>query len=119
MDKRKHTRTNFQTLALLNHNSMEYRGMVVNLSMGGALIEIDEKFDATVDSILDVTLLIIGASSTLKINFKGMLVRIDGNFLGFKINSIDIDSFIHLKNIIAYNSGDYDQIMNELVNNLS
>ncbi len=119
MEKRKHTRTNFQILALMYHNSIEYSGQVINLSMRGALIESDETMEIPHNSILDVTLLIIGASSTLKINFKGLLIRNDENLLGFKIESIDLDSFIHLKNIIAYNSGDYDKIMEEFTENIN
>jgi hypothetical protein len=119
MEKRKHKRVKFEILAVLYHNLMEYRGQVINLSMRGALIEIDEELNIAIDSKLDVTLLIIGVSSTLKINFKGTLARKDGNFLGFKIDYTDIDSFIHLKNIIAYNSGDFDKIMDEFINNLS
>jgi hypothetical protein len=119
MEKRRHTRTNFQIQALLYHNLSEYSGHVINLSMRGALIESDDILEIPVDSLLEVRLLIIGASSTLKINFRGLLVRSEENFLGFKIESMDLDSFIHLKNIIAYNNGDYDKIMEEFIENIN
>ena len=119
MEKRRHTRTNFQIMAILHHNLMKYSGHVINLSMRGALIKSDEILEIPDESLLEVNLLIIDAPSTLEINFRGILVRSDENFIGLKIESIDLDSFIQLKNIIAYNSGDHDEIMDEFTENIN
>ena len=43
------------------------------------------------------------------------MVRVEPDGLGFQFAKIDVDSFTHLRSIIAYQKGDGDAIMEEFI----
>ncbi|MEN1759629.1 PilZ domain-containing protein [Anoxynatronum sibiricum] len=116
-EKRKLSRVLFQIRALIKKENMAFTGKVENLSLNGLLIHLTEKTDDlhSGDNV-DVTIDLAGESSGLFINVTGQVVRMeeDGS-LALHLTHIDLDSFVHLKNILAYNSGDYDKIMDEFM----
>ena len=117
MDKRKLSRIDFYVEAVFSYQGLEHKARVKNLSLKGALIETNEKLDIGINEKLDIVLSVKGLSSTLEIHAKGIVVRKEEASFGLKLENMDLDSFIHLRNIIAYNSGDYDKIMEEFINN--
>ncbi len=62
----------------------------------------------------EVELRLSGASSDLKLYMQADVVRTDENGMAFKFNEMDLDSMLHLKNLLYYNSGDPDRIDSEL-----
>lgn len=116
MDKRKLTRVDFSINAIIVLGEKTIIGQVENLSMKGAYIGTSEKID--INSEVEVKIELAGNSSELQLYLKGAVTRIDetGFVLAFK--NIDLDSFIHLKNIIEYNSGNMNEILKEYVSSI-
>lgn len=117
MEKRNYQRVNFCIEAHLKYRNLNYKGVVRNLSLKGALIETFECLDIEINTKIKVSLLITDSSSEYEINFEGIVVRNLEHLIGFKIDDIELDSFINLRNVVAYNCGDYDKIMEEFINN--
>jgi hypothetical protein len=117
MENRKLSRVNFQIEAEFSFEGNNYKAQVKNLSLKGALIEIPEKNDIELEDQLEIKLIINGMSTNLEISLNAIVIRKENNNLGLKFGIIDIESFIHLRNIIAYNSGDYDMVMEEFLKN--
>ena len=55
-----------------------------------------------------------GASSQVTLNIDGTVVREDGNGFAVVFNTIDLDSYFHLKNILLYNTEDPDAFSDRL-----
>ena len=67
---------------------------------------------------MDAAIYMEGTTSRLKIKVKGRVLRSDESGTAIVFKSVDIDSFIHLKNIVAYNEGDEEKIMKEFFNSI-
>lgn len=111
MEKRKFTRIPFNVEAVVERNGRTVRGIVNNLSMKGMFLDTDGKMDG--DGPIDITILLSGSSSELSIQLKGTVVRKTDEGFAVEFMEIDLDSFMHLKNVVAYNSSDADEIMDE------
>ncbi len=61
-----------------------------------------------------VHLLLTGTSSELKLRIEGRVVRAEEGGMAIFFDSMDIDAFIHLKNILYFNSGDPERIDREI-----
>lgn len=61
----------------------------------------------------DVDLYLTGSTSRVHLDMKGEVVRVKKDSLALRFFAIDLDSFFHLKNIIAYNLGNQDQVDEE------
>lgn len=55
-----------------------------------------------------------GASSQLTLTIDGTVVREDDAGIGIVFNTIDLDSYYHLKNILLYNTEDPDSFSGRL-----
>jgi hypothetical protein len=118
-EKRKLSRVLYQIRALVKKGEMQFTGEVENLSLNGLLIHLPEKTDALdLKDEVQVTIDLAGKSSGLFINMGGEITRIDGSSIAVHLHQIDLDSFLHLTNILAYTSGDYDKLMDEFIENL-
>lgn len=111
MEKRGFTRVSFRTEATVEFKDQTIRGEVENLSLKGMFLKTPEKMKKNEE--VSIKILLSGTSSELFINVKGVVVRSESNGAGFQFNGMDLDSFIHLKNVIAYNEGDEGKIMDE------
>ena len=61
-----------------------------------------------------IDLRLTGTSSMLWLHIEGQVVRKDASGMALSFDAMDIDVFIHLKNILYYNSGDPDRIDQEI-----
>jgi hypothetical protein len=111
MEKRNNTRVVFEVGALIKYKKKTIECKVVNLSLNGVLLKtrevIPEKAEIKVDILME------GTASKLVVNLKGTVVRIGATDIAVEFKSIDLDSFVHLRNIVAYNEGSEEKIMNE------
>ena len=55
-------------------------------------------------------ILLTGTSTRLALSIKGIVTRQDASGLGVVFDSMDIDSYFHLKNIVMYNASDPEDI---------
>ncbi len=65
---------------------------------------------------VDITIYLTGISPQIPINLKGEVIRSSDEGLALKFVKMGTDSFIHLRNIMAHNTGDSGKVMDELFN---
>jgi hypothetical protein len=64
--------------------------------------------------VADITIMLSGTSPEINVHLTGRVSRIAENGLGFTFEKTDLESYTHLKNIIAYNCDDADKVMEEI-----
>ena len=108
-DRRENVRVAFQTTGALRFPDGEYTNCQTNdLSLKGVFFP--GITDRNPGEKCDVTILLSGTSSELKITLVGKVVRKTEEGIGIHFEEIDIDSFFHLKNIVYYNTEHPDRI---------
>lgn len=117
MDKRNFLRVNYHVKARLDYDGKEICGNVVNMSINGIGIETANTEIPPEKAEVDLVLVITGDGAEIKMNVASTVIRSEQRFLGLRFNSVDLDTFIHIRNIVAFNSGDYDTVMEEFINN--
>ena len=111
MDRRRFTRVAFKTEATVECGDQTITGEVENLSLKGMLLKTHVKLNAEESVKIDIRL--SGSTTQLSISTSGVVIRNTSTGIAFRFSSMDLDSFIHLKNIIAYNEGDDAKVMEE------
>jgi hypothetical protein len=111
MEKRNCTRVVFESEAIVHYKDRTLRGSVENLSLNGLFLRIPQAI--SLNETLEIEIFLSGGSSKLSVNLQGLVVRQDEDGVAIQIVGMDLDSFIHYKNIITYISGDEREIMNE------
>jgi hypothetical protein len=111
MEKRNCTRVLFQSEAVVLYKDQTLRGKVENLSLNGMFLRVDEKIP--LNEVAEIEILLSGASSKLSISLQGVVVRQDEGGMAIQLVGMDLDSFVHFKNIITYITGEEREIMNE------
>lgn len=114
MEKRKFSRVEFNVEIFISVGDKRLSGEVSNLSLKGVLIKMTQRIEVNCGEILDMELCVAGSSTNSCIKLKGIVVRNDDDGLAVRFEKIELDSFVHLRNIVAYNSGNYEKVMDEL-----
>lgn len=63
---------------------------------------------------VEITIVLTGTSPEITVSFNGIVTRVIENGVGFSFDKMDLDSYMHLKNIIAYNIDDAEKVMEEI-----
>ena len=105
----------------------ETRVVVKNLSDGAILRNLDSR-DISMKGMYcftgrpfepgtpcGVELQLTGTSSELWLRIEGKVARKDKCGMAVVFDSMDLDAFIHLKNVLYYNSGDPESIEREII----
>ncbi|MGV8075401.1 MAG: PilZ domain-containing protein [Syntrophobacteraceae bacterium] len=111
MQKRKFSRVEFKAEAIVESKGHQIRGMVENLSLKGMLLITTER--PSVNEEVDINIFLTATTSELTVRLRGVVVRHQENGIAVNFDSMDLDSFIHLRNIVSYNLGDDDAVMDE------
>ena len=119
MNKRKFSRVAFNLKAYFNCRAVSFKGEVENLSLNGMLVKTGEKLQ--LGDLVEITLYLSGTANPLdiSINILATVVRVEEEALVLQFREMDMDCFGWLKNVIAYNDGDGDKIMDELLNTIN
>lgn len=112
MSTRKFSRVRFNVGATVRTADRQFQGAVENLSMTGMFLVTGEQF-AEGDTA-DIRMALTGTLPEIAINFTGIVTRMTAEGVGFTFDKMDLDSYMHLKNIIAYNSDDAEKVMEEI-----
>ena len=112
MSTRKFSRVQFNVGATVRVADRQFHGAVENLSMAGMSLVTNEKLAG--GETADITIVLTGAIPEIAVNFNGVVTRIAENGVGFTFEKMDLDSYMHLKNIIAYNIDDAEKVMEEI-----
>jgi hypothetical protein len=101
MEKRSNTRVLFHVRSVLKYGDKIIEGEVENLSTGGMLFRTAAKIPA--HESVDITIYLYGSSSNLTLNISGRVKRTTGRGIAIKFTELDLDSFVHLRNIVSRN----------------
>lgn len=112
MSTRKFSRVEFNVAATVRMGKRQFQGAVENLSMTGMYLVTEEQFIG--GEAADITIVLTGTLPEIAVNFNGVVTRITEYGVGFTFEKMDLDSYMHLKNIIAYNIDDSDKVMEEI-----
>jgi hypothetical protein len=112
MSTRKFSRVNFKVNATIKTAERQFQGDVKDLSMNGMFMLTGEQLH--LGNPVDITIILTGTSPEIKVNFSGEVSRTDENGLGFNFKKMDLDSYTHLKNIVAYNIDDAEKVLEEI-----
>ena len=102
MEKRHFARIPFQTKAIVRSKDATVIGIVENLSLDGIYLKTPEKL--RLNRIVKIELLFTGTSSQLSILLDGKIMRHENTGMAIQFKDIDMDAFLHLKNLISYNT---------------
>lgn len=116
MSTRKFSRVAFHVSATVTVGGRSFQGKVSNLSMNGLFLETSERLSE--GEAVDLTITLEGTEPVVSVNFQGRVCRITDDGIGFHFEKIDLDSYTHLRNIIAYNIADAEKVMDEIFTNI-
>ena len=108
MDKRNFIRVNFSAAASINFNGQVIAGDIENLSLHGLFIKTSREIP--LNTPLDVT---VHPDSNASFNLKVSAVRRNCSGLGMQIQEMGVLSFVHIRNVVALQCDDYDEIISE------
>lgn len=116
MSTRKFSRVHFNVEAAIKTADRTFQGVVENLSMTGMFLVTSERL--SVGEEVEITIVLTGSSPEITVSFNGKTSRIVENGMGFVFEKIDLDSYMHLKNIVAYNIDDAEKVMEEICHSI-
>ena len=112
MSTRKFSRVNFHVDATVTAEMHQLHGKVENLSMSGMFLVTATQLQ--LGQPVNISIILSGASPEINVRISGKVCRTAENGLGFTFEKMDLDSYTHLKNIVAYNTDDADKILEEI-----
>lgn len=112
MSTRQFSRVRFNVAACIKTTERQFLGSVENLSMRGMFLVTDERLP--VGDMVEITIVLNGTLPEVTVSFDGKVCRITDDGIGFNFEKIDLDSYTHLKNIIAYNIDEPEKVMEEI-----
>ncbi|MGA2027663.1 MAG: PilZ domain-containing protein [Syntrophobacteraceae bacterium] len=110
MERRKNRRVPFQVEATVQIGQSSIKGTVDNLSMKGMFLAGETLSGG---SPLEISISLSGSSSLLSMELKGRAVRLTEAGIAIEFQEMDLDSFTHLRNIVAQNTDDPDDAYEE------
>lgn len=112
MSTRKFSRVQFNVGATVRIADRQFQGAVENLSMTGMFLVTNEQLAD--GEAADIAIVLTGTMPEIAVNFNGVVTRIADDGVAFTFEKMDLDSYMHLKNIIAYNIDDAEKVMDEI-----
>jgi hypothetical protein len=112
MSTRKFSRVNFTVDATIKTAERHFHGDVKDLSMNGMFMLTSERLQ--LGGQVDITIILTGSAPEIHVDFSGTVTRTDENGIGFSFKKMDLDSYTHLKNIVAYNIDDAEKVVEEI-----
>jgi len=112
MGTRKFSRVSFNVSASIRVADRQFQGLVENLSMNGMFLVTRERLEP--GEAAEITIFLAGSVPEISVSFNGRVIRETDEGLGFVFDKIDLDSYTHLKNIIAYNIDDSEKVLEEI-----
>ncbi|OHD69681.1 MAG: hypothetical protein A2W19_16680 [Spirochaetes bacterium RBG_16_49_21] len=111
MEKRSNIRVHFHVRSVVKYKDDIIEGEVQNLSTGGMLFKTAEQIP--LHEGVDITIHLYGSSSNLTLNMSGRVMRKTDQGIAIKFTELDLDSFVHLRNIVSRNASNEKDIIQE------
>ncbi len=107
-EKRQYSRVSFATDIRIQiesgGKSVQVQGSSKDLSLKGLFVQTQKTF--ALDSVCEIIIYLTGGIDEIILKIKGRVARVSQNGMGVIFDSMDVDSYSHLKNIVQYNSVD-------------
>lgn len=84
--------------------TVQVDGSSRDLSLKGVFIHTKKTFE--LESVCEINIHLTGSIDEIVLKVKGRVARVSQNGIGLIFDSMDVDSYSHLKNIVQYNSVD-------------
>jgi hypothetical protein len=110
-DRRKYSRVIFATKIEIHmidasDQNVQFEAHSKDLSQKGVFAKTDKR--PSLDTMCRVNIYLSGGIDDLKLEIQGRIVRHTDAGFGVEFESMDLDTFTHLKNLVLYNSEDSD-----------
>lgn len=112
-EQRRFTRISFDAKIKVTKGTIVITGKARDLSLKGLFVICREKLPVGQNVEVDIEL--SGLKQFPKVSVEGHIVRITPEGMGIDFDSMDLDSFIALKEMIAYNLGNEDKLRKEFI----
>ena len=112
-ERRQFTRVHFHVYAEINCQGEIINGRVVDLSLKGLFVYTDKKLE--IGEVVEVKLRMPLTNPPLEFHLRAEVMRNTETGIGFRIVESDVQSFTHLRNIVAMQAEDPDQVLEELL----
>lgn len=109
-DRRKGIRVDFATDVSVTVEGVEthYKGNSRDLSLRGVYIKTDRV--PAENTVCQVAISLQGLEEDVLLSMEGRVVRTGSDGYAIYFDSVDLDTYTHLKNIVRYNSPDSDGV---------
>jgi len=113
-NKREKERVNFDTQVIVKTDMSEVTetGDSKDMSLKGMFVKSKKKLPE--GSTCQTKIILSGSSSSLYLKITGTIIHNTNEGFGIKFDSMDPDSYFHLKNIIMYNSPEPDSLLKDM-----
>jgi hypothetical protein len=103
-ERREQVRVHYQTKIIIEADAatIQLDGSSRDLSLGGVFVNTDKKI--LLNTRCKVKILLSGLNPPLFLEIDGKIVRTDASGIAIAFESMDLDSYTHLKNIVRYNA---------------
>jgi predicted RecA/RadA family phage recombinase len=108
MEKRNFTRVIFSAAATIKSNDQVILGDIANVSLKGLFIKTGKSVPKNMS--VDITVYTYPKTS---FNLHADIVRRERNGVGLQIKTIDMQSFVQLRNVVAMQSDNHNTIIEE------
>ncbi|HZV81932.1 MAG TPA: PilZ domain-containing protein [Geobacteraceae bacterium] len=113
MEQRHFSRVVYHMHAVITCNGDSFSADVENLSLHGMLVRSERVLSC--GKQVEITISLVDAVPPVEIHLNGVVVRSQEGELGFRFERIELDSFVHLRNIVSIAKGDADRVMDEFI----
>jgi len=106
-DRRKYSRVGFATeikIDLKTRDQLRLEGNSKDLSQKGIFVTTDQRF--AMGTLCSVKIYLTGGIEKIELSIEGAIVRETSTGIGIVFNSMDVETYSHLKNIVYYNRVD-------------
>ncbi|WP_185234854.1 PilZ domain-containing protein [Teredinibacter franksiae] len=114
-ERRRYSRVDFNTQVTITQHDKSCQADLLDISLNGLLVKTPEHYEINASHPLIAT---IPLSNDAHIRMNVSLAHSSHNILGFRNESIDIDSIGHLRRLIELNLGEADaaeRVLSELL----
>jgi hypothetical protein len=114
-ERRQKTRVHFETHVIIRTEESEIKAEAdsEDISMKGVFVRTQDKIPE--GTPCDLEILLTGSSTKLALTIKGTITRQEKDGLAIGFDSMDLDSYMHLKNIILHNVTDPEEVEKEML----
>jgi len=112
MEKRRFTRTDFETRGLIRRGDDRVPFTLVDISLKGVLTNPERPDDVPIGASVRIEITLPG--SEIALHADARCVHRELNYLGFRFEMIDAESMGHLRRLLELNTGRAEDIGHEL-----